>query len=245
MPLVLASYALAQTTIGWDFSNYFQDGFTSTDGASITGSVNANYFNGAADFNGASSFGTLFYDGSFGTLNGAVATSEPINPRGSFDTIVGNQGYLGTSGSLAILNSQGQQFTNAKGLGITTDGSIAFDINLGGATDFTSLDYAGFNSTDSGTSLAWEYSTDNGSSFTSLETDTITTGPTEFSVDLSSITGASDVVLRANLTGLDEGGSFIIDNVTVGGTVVPEPSTYAAIAGLIALGFTAYYRRKK
>lgn len=34
------------------------------------------------------------------------------------------------------------------------------------------------------------------------------------------------------------------DNFAVSGTVVPEPSTYALIAGALALGFVAYRRRK-
>lgn len=46
-----------------------------------------------------------------------------------------------------------------------------------------------------------------------------------------------------DLSGLSDGASF--DNFMIAGTaVVPEPSTYAAIFGVIALGFAAFRRRK-
>jgi hypothetical protein len=56
-------------------------------------------------------------------------------------------------------------------------------------------------------------------------------------------TGASLVISVAiSLNSGDEDIAF--DNLTVTGTAVPEPSTYAALAGLFALGFVAYRRRK-
>ncbi|MCC5840925.1 MAG: PEP-CTERM sorting domain-containing protein [Opitutales bacterium] len=40
----------------------------------------------------------------------------------------------------------------------------------------------------------------------------------------------------------NRGTSFDIDNLVV--TAIPEPSTYAALIGLLALGFVAYRRRR-
>jgi hypothetical protein len=49
-------------------------------------------------------------------------------------------------------------------------------------------------------------------------------------------------LITFDLTGLANGATF--DNFMISGTVVPEPSTYAAIFGVVALGFAAYRRRR-
>jgi hypothetical protein len=40
-------------------------------------------------------------------------------------------------------------------------------------------------------------------------------------------------------------GTWRFDNVTISGTVIPEPSTYAAIAGVLALGLAFWHRHRK
>lgn len=61
-------------------------------------------------------------------------------------------------------------------------------------------------------------------------------------VDLSAFdgNGAAAVVIAAN----GAGSAVTWDNVAVTGTAVPEPSTFAAIAGVLALAFAASRRRK-
>lgn len=226
---------------GWDFSQYAFDGFSSVDGANLTGSANANYTGNSADFTGGASVGTMYYDGTFGSSAFNLSASQ-VAPQGVGDTNVGNQGFFGTLGSLAALDSQGQEFTNAKAFGLSTNGAFTFAISAGGSSDFTSLNYAAYNSNDASATLTWEYSTD-GTNFNSLEADAITNSATEFNVDLSAITGASTAYIRGTLSGLDTN-LFYLDNVAVSGTVVPEPSTYAAIFGAVALAFAAVRRRK-
>lgn len=59
-------------------------------------------------------------------------------------------------------------------------------------------------------------------------------------LDLSQFNGVADVSFTLSGVANQEW-----DNVAVvGTTIVPEPSTYAAIAGALALGFVAYRRRK-
>jgi len=242
-----ATFSFAQTaSVGWDFSQYGLDGFATTDGSTITKSLTANYVNGAADFTGAPSFGTLFYDGSNGSTNFEANGSNPeeVSPLQFGNTSIGSQGYLGLSGSLDILDSQGQGFENNRAFGLTTNGSFSFLITPGVATDFTTLEYAAFNSDDTSSSLIWEYSVDGGASFLGLETDDITENASAFSVNLSSVTGQSSAIFRGTLSGLDSN-VFFLDNVEVSGTVVPEPSTYAALLGVLALAFVAYRRRAK
>lgn len=231
------SAASADMLAGWDFSQYAFDGFTSTDGTTLAGTLDANYTGGAADFGGAASLGTLYYDGAtYGTSANSVFT-----PLGGLATATGNQGYLGTAGSLATLGFQGQAFTNEKALATATDGAIfAFEVTAG-TVDFESFEYAAYNQTDASSTLTWEVSV-NGGGFSGLDVDAITNSATAFSIDLTGIT-ADTLVVRATLSGLDAN-NFALDNVVVNGTVVPEPSTYAAIFGAIALAFAAVRRRK-
>lgn len=66
-------------------------------------------------------------------------------------------------------------------------------------------------------------------------------------LDLSSITGATSVTFRlygfnSEATG---GTGGLQGNLTFSGTVVPEPSTYAAMLGLLALGVVMWRRRRR
>lgn len=240
-----ATFSFAQSAIvGWDFSQYGVDGFSTTDGSTITKSLTANYANGTADFTGASSLGTLFYNGSNGSTNFEADGSNPeeVSPLQFGNTSIGSQGYLGLTGSLNILDSQGQGFENNRAFGLTTNGSFSFLVTPGGATNFTTLEYASFNSDDTSSSLFWEYSTNGGATFVGLETDAITDNASAFSVDLSSVTGQSSAIFRGTLSGLDSN-AFFLDNVEISGTVIPEPSTYAVLLGALSLAFVAYRRR--
>lgn len=68
--------------------------------------------------------------------------------------------------------------------------------------------------------------------------------------DISALDGvaAAKLVFSLNAALNDTGANIIFDNIAIGGTgtisAVPEPSTYAAIAGALALAFAAYRRRK-
>jgi uncharacterized membrane protein affecting hemolysin expression len=60
---------------------------------------------------------------------------------------------------------------------------------------------------------------------------------------LSALDNASDAFLRVTFDGATGAtGNNRLDNITL--TAVPEPSTYAALLGLLALGVVAYRRRK-
>lgn len=113
-------------------------------------------------------------------------------------------------------------------------GFDAFSDNFGAAeqgiefqadnTVTISFDGSGFESL----SLVYAQSTDGGSSWT------------QQTVDLSSLDGISNAQYQVNL-----GASNVAwDNVAITGSAVPEPSTYAAIFGAVALAFAAVRRRK-
>jgi hypothetical protein len=130
----------------------------------------------------------------------------------------------------------------------STGGFFDFSVNAGG-NPFTDIEFRfGASITQAGaggSTVGISYSLDGGSNFISLGTELIDTlqasGGQQVSTSvLSDVT--NDITFRVGFNNIDTGVNF--DNLQVSGTVVPEPSTYAAIFGAIALGFVAYRRRK-
>lgn len=262
--------AQSQVVAAWDYSQFSTDGFTSIDGATLEGSVNSNYTDfQVADANGvvqkgpnhdgAHQFGTMYWDGSFGSdaFDNTFSTPNDINPSGSQDLTAGNgvgNGYtIGSGGSGLILDNQGQQFVNPKALGFTSGAngkSFVFGISLTGEAPFgTGSDWVfqfgarANNDPDNASAISWDYSLDGSAYTASGITSNVTDSEGAFTVDLSGVNaldGASQVFLRGNLSGID-GGSTFIDNFSA--SAVPEPSAFAAIAGMLALGLTVSRRR--
>lgn len=258
--------ASAQNTLvaGWDFSQYSSPGgFSSTDGANLTGSLNANYTRFAVDdgtgfiddqgpnFVGAAQFGTMHYDGQFGSTAFSLNPSD-LRPNGDVDMSVGASvggTTLGSNGNRGVLGDQGQQFTNAYSLGFNESAngkSFVFAISLTANGSFQQgndwvFQFGGVvASTDTdGSAINWETSTD-GATYGAAGTTNLTDSETLYSVDLTGFDGASDIFLRGTFSGIDE--AAYIDNVSAS-AAVPEPSAYAAIFGILALGFAAFRRR--
>lgn len=132
--------------------------------------------------------------------------------------------------------------------------SILFNLNLTSYADLTvSFDTRG---TSTGFNAnTWAYSVDGGSFTTiagvSTATRTTTFATASFSLSaISAIENQSNVVLRYTVDGATSGsGNNRIDNLTIAGTyspaaAIPEPSTYAAILGGVALLGVAARRRR-
>jgi hypothetical protein len=86
----IAGSAQAYLVAGWDFSQYFNDGLLSIDGATYQNTLSANYSDLDPTFGaGAESaaFGTLYFNGSFG--------STSVSPTGNL-----TEEFLPTAGSL-------------------------------------------------------------------------------------------------------------------------------------------------
>ena len=249
--LVLASSAHATLISGWDFSQYFGAGFNSTDAATFTNTLSANYSHLDTTFGaGAESagFGSLYYNGQFG--------SSTVNPDGSTDAIWPTSNSLTSNLTVAqngvtdfdrhtVLQSEGQQFANSLSLLSQAPVSLVFSGDVSSTVDGAATDWViSFASKiGSGTgSILVEFSTD-GSSYTVVETINVTTTDTAFTSNLSNeIADAGYVRLTLN------NGDIFLDNVALQGTLttapVPEPSTYAAFAGLAVLGMTVLRRRR-
>lgn len=243
------SLSAQQMVAGWDFSQFAFDGFSSVDGSTLTGDVDANYTGTSADFAGGAAVGSFHYDGAFGSTALSLNPAD-VEPQGVGNLTVADRGFLGTTGSLLALGSQGQANTTGRGLGFNTGAEgdafvIAIDLgsDLGSAWSFT---FGAVTLSDDASSIDWEWSVDgtgyNDASVTSSITDTAGVQTVDLS-GIAGLDGQSEVFFRGTFSGIDAG-LTVIDNIGVDATVVPEPSAYAALFGAVALAFAAVRRRK-
>ena len=182
---------------------------------------------------------------------------------GNFNAAITNNG---TEDVYNFIQSFGGTTTNALPT-ITSGGSLSpqggEDLGSGPTNNGMNIDINVSTVGLSGISVSWaqrgtssgftirefSYSSDGGSIFTVAGTDSgvLTSTWTTASYDLSAVTALDDnasVVFRIVLDGATGAtGNNRFDNILVT-AAVPEPSTYAAILGLLALGFVAYRRRK-
>lgn len=159
----------------------------------------------------------------------------------SANRIAGFNDEFGAGGSLLAQNLPPNS--------TSTGGFFDFGVNAGG-NPFTDIVF-GFGASITqagagGSTVGISYSLDGGLNFISLGTELVNTlqieGGQEVSTSVLSDT-TNDITFRVGFDNIDTGVNF--DNLQISGTVVPEPSTYAAIFGAIALGFVAYRRRKQ
>lgn len=248
------SSANADLVAGWDFSQFVGSGFNSTTGIDFVGEGNAqaNYsdFNTPSPDVASSVYGSIFYDGSNGSTDAANGFSFQAAPvTGNLTSIVSqtaDANPFNNAGSYALLSNSGQGFTSDLSLGIDGNIQVVFQASVAGqwasATGWT-LDFAAKDSTNT-SSVSWEISTD-GTNFTSLGiTSSLTTTDSGFQVTSGLADGSDQVFFRGTFADIEVGSTrAIIDNVGIS-AVVPEPSTYAAIFGVVALGFATCRRRR-
>lgn len=251
----LAAVASANATLvaGWDFSQYFASGFNSINGGDFAGEGNAqaNYSDLLSPSPDAAAgvFGSIYFDGSNGSFDGANGFASTISPftgnlaSGSIQTADLNP--FNNAGSYALLQASGQTFTNDLSLQTTVDGAIVFSADvssLGQAGTVWQLNFAGLDA--GGSSVSWEVSTD-GTNYISLGAGadiTLSGVDTLYTVNAGAAYDNEDqIFFRGTFSGVTS--QALIDNVGISATVVPEPSTYAAIFGAIALAFAAARRR--
>lgn len=238
---ILASSASASLVAGWDFSQFTADGDDDIDFtfAGIT-ALNANYSDLDTDATpgfggGAAAFGqatwanpstfSAYNVAGFSSGQGLAGVSDVV---GSFD--------LGP-GSIA----DGQIADSAFGMfNLAGDASvITFALTPGTLYDDWGVQFGGI--TNSGAGTVTLTTSNDGVTFGGPSTVfNLNAADTLYSFDLSAL-GADDAVF----VNMVFSSNAIIDNLAfTGTTAVPEPSSFAAIIGLMALGFTAVRRRK-
>lgn len=237
----LASFTLAMLPAsgqsllaGWDFGN----------ASSGDTSVDANFTDlGAGDGPGASVFGALDLtnlvdDSNFETW-GDVDSANSLSANRAIDfadnRTVGVNDTFGTANSLRVSDHADGEF-------------FQFDLTLGSSyTDFEfSYAAAVFNSGNTGT-VQWSYSAD-GSGFTNVgAADTVTglfgSSEEENQISLGAVS-ATNLSIRGTLSSFGTGDEMLVDNFQVGGNAVPEPSSFALIAGVLSIAFVGARRRK-
>lgn len=231
--------ASAQTALvaGWQFDNTvsFADNTTS----SLT--INADKTQvGALTDGDAPSIGsfTISYDdnlyqgdvdrvsGSLNSgLNGSVTGRDPLDP---FQT--GNGKF--------IANSITEYSIDAV--------SMLFEVDTDGAEFFNDWKFSFAAEATGSITTAWTYST-NGvdySSFTGATTS-ISGADALYTFDIANVS-SDQLYLQLDLAGLNSADTnqLVFDNVALSGTVVPEPSSFAALAGVLALGYVGVRRRR-
>ncbi|MGH0035590.1 MAG: hypothetical protein ACQGVK_11250 [Myxococcota bacterium] len=229
--------AEAELIAGWDFSQYFGDGFLTIDAATFTAVLDANYSDLDPTFNaGAESaaFGTMYIDGSFGSTSvpGLGTGTETFFPTAAAPGSLVSNLTAPTPNpfdSFTILTEEGQEFTSLLAMSATDTFSVVFEATLESISENRQgwvLSFGG--RTFSGTSnVSVDFSTD-GSSYSPVATVNLDSVDTRFAVDLGDDL-AEAVYVRLTLD--PSVGQPIIDNVAI---EAPEPGAALSIATVLA-----------
>jgi len=231
----LTSAQAAQLLSGWDMSNL---------DTQANQFVAGNYSDITAD-GLANSNGTIYWD----STNGSDSIPFTIGGGSS-----NNNSTLLTQNTTITTRTLNNQIATSptRGLGFSnsfqadaSNQAFVVEADVTEAFDTIILSFAAALNAAGSIDISWEY--DNGSGFESAgvtTTTTSTTGEQHIVALDSNLAFGSSVLLRGTLGTIASNRQITIDNVQVTGEVVPEPSTYAMIAGVAVLGL-AYMRRRR
>lgn len=248
----VGSAAEATMVAGWDFSQYFSDGFMSVDGGgSFTNTLDANYSDLDPSFGaGAESapFGRMYVNGQFGsTVVPAGSGTEQFLPSaavgGSLSSNLTAPG--GTDfDSFTVLASEGQLSTESLAMIAQAQSVVVFEANLLSVPVIGSNWSISFGGrTAEGTSTVGIAFSSDGVSFTSFGTVNLGATDAPYTINLGTATTNNAYVrLSFNPTGTS---LPLIDNVAINATLqVPEPTT-ALFGALGLVGLAIAGRRQK
>ncbi len=246
----LAASAQAATVAGWDFSQYATDGSLVKDLSLVpSNTLAANYSNSASAPGAgpaAAAFGTLYFDGSFGSTS-VDPNSPGFLPSAARGSLESNRSAPGAPGYVDFdskneLKVAGQPLFNRLSMTAPEPVQAVFRAQLGGApppTHHWELSLGG--RTFAGSSdVGVEFSAD-GIAYSPMTTFNLTTSDTPFSAPL--VAALTDTAyVRVSLD--PSGGQPIIDNVAV--VLLPEPSmALQAPAALLTLAVLYRLRRRR
>lgn len=229
-----------------------------------TGSTASFVSKGSIKLDGSNGSSSWLVTGTVGSRNGTVtstdlddaATGKVINSfrRNSSSDLLFNKGFAINGAALSsvyeTLDGAGSNQTskaawyNLRSTASADKFSIALD-----TTGFSGI-VLKFNAQigANAPAISWSYSTNGGASTTALGvTNTLGASVGQYTVDFSAITGLNDSTGAVLIGQITQGTTARLDNVQVLGTAVaaiPEPSTYAALAGFAGLGLALVRRRR-
>lgn len=253
------SAANASTLIaGWDFSEHTDEGATYI-GGNYVQSNSAKYTDTTPNGTGAASRGTIYWNGQFGSdsFDGDYAEEAIALPgTASVNNTINTDRRTNVSDILYDINFSPIDAPAQLALGFNADigaGRDTFVIGLD-TTGFSglSISFAKATSNSGSASVQWFYKLGEAGSMVNTGFTTTfnsTTFSTE-SIDLSAISSLDNVddLFLVGVTTADSLGqaAFLMDNIQViaAGTAIPEPSSYAALAGAFGLGLAAFRRRR-
>lgn len=255
LSLVAGSAQAASMVAGWDFTQYFGSTFLSTDGATAATTLDANY----SDFdpNGAgaeaAAFGTLFYDGSFGssTVTPDFSGTEAFIPVTG--NLVSNENAplggalpFNSAGAQTIVSNEGQLFFEALSMRANSAVDVVFQADLSSLAQTGSnweLAFGGI--TEAGTSpVSVEVSTD-GNAYSVVDTLQLTTVDTPFVSGLgAAVNGASQVFVRLGFNPSSPN-LPLIDNLSIRADVASVPEPGVALLALAGLGGLGVFGRRR
>jgi hypothetical protein len=260
-----AATAVAQTVVtrdvgslttigGWDFNG--NSGTTSLVFNARYNQQYTPYFTaGNGPSPGSSTYGQLNFNANgadFGSAR-SISTSNASN----YD-LLSTDGLLVSNNSLGDVVSGTGRSVLLSTSAVSNNNKAVFTLStLTTANTFTGINvaYAARNQGSAGNdaAIAWSYSFD-GSSWNSISGSSDTIAPSgsaynAFAADFSAVTaieGLSTVYIGLDYSETAAGASVFLDNVAFYGTAaaIPEPSSYAALAGVAALGLVAARRRR-
>jgi hypothetical protein len=240
--LFLAAAVLSSTVIGsaqtliagWDFQ-------TTTNGGTAVAAAPSTPTTLLANFGTQAGTAAIYANGTNGSSTFTTATSgNEITAFGGSGTVNIGTGFstTTTTGALAIVY-QAASSTNGKG--------ITFKLSMTGYENLA-ISYATQKTSTGFSSNQWSYSTDgtNFTNFGSAVNPATSFASVTLSGVLSSVNNASSVWIKYTFGGATtSSGNNRLDNIQFTATAIPEPSTYAAMAGVAALLGVMFHRRRQ
>jgi len=244
------------TTIGgWDFN-----GNTGTTSNVFNARYNQQYetyfVSGNGGSPGSAAFGQLNFNANGATFGG-TARAITVSNAGNYD-LLSTDGIAVSNNSLgdvvsgtgrSVLLSNTSTSNNAKA--VFTLSTLTTSNSFSGINVAYSARNAGSAGNDA--AIAWSYSLD-GSSWSSIASSSDTIAPSGtaynvFAADFSAVTaieGLDTIYIGLDYSETAAGASVFLDNVAFYGTAaaIPEPSAFATLAGVAALGLVASRRRR-
>ncbi|MFA6289790.1 MAG: PEP-CTERM sorting domain-containing protein [Opitutaceae bacterium] len=242
--LVLPSFALAQDTTlaGWTFSQFLGAGYPSVDGSSGD-PVNSI----VATYRGATDPDINQVDGTLTIQSGATGYTDPSIGSWSFASFNTSNGVDVRADTFGALNFQNSVTLDGKDMSLSDSAGMMLTFNTqntlwsiqvndtAGYTNASVGDFT-FAARGNGGTATVEWLLDGAVFATSLITSD---GFNTYSLELDSSFYGSGLI-EGRLTS----GSVSFDNAQFNGAAIPEPSSYAALAGVAGLVLAAYRRRR-